>query len=153
MTDLIYGRSQFDLPIYDHYSSELVLLYSIVLAVEEIRHFREMTQRKPLVGLRNWESTEELCKQAWVQASHLWFPGHSPHLYDRINEANARAFRMLRTSGARRQIVDPSTIPETEIGYYRDPMRRLIGLHSGFNELMTGLAFVSPWPRKDAQFR
>jgi hypothetical protein len=153
VTDLIYGRNQFDLPIYDHYSSELVLLYSIVLAVEELRHFREMTQRKPLVGLRKWESTEELCQQAWEHASHLWFPGHSPHLYDRINEANRRAFRMLRTSGAQRQIEDPSTIPETEIGYYRDPMRRLIGLHSGFHELMTGLAFVSPWPRKDAQFR
>jgi short subunit dehydrogenase-like uncharacterized protein len=25
------------------------------LAVEELRHFREMAQRKPLVGLRNWK--------------------------------------------------------------------------------------------------
>jgi hypothetical protein len=153
VTGLVYGRNQFDLPVYDHYSSELVLLYSIVLAVEELRHFREMTQRKPLVGLRSWESTEEFCQHAWEQASHLWFPGHSPHLYDRINEANRRAFRMLQTPGAQRQIEDPSTIPEAEIRYYRDPMRRLIGLHSGFHQLMTGLAFVSPWPRSDAQFR
>ncbi len=153
VTDLIYGRNQFDLPIYDHYSSELVLLYSIVFAVEEFRHFREMTRRKPLVGLSSWESTEQLCQRAWEQTSYLWFPGHSPNLYDRINEANRRSFRMLRTSGAQRHIEDPSSIPEGEIGYYRDPMRRLIGLHSGFHELMTGLAFVSPWPRKDAQFR
>src|SRR6266567_344579 len=153
VTELIYGRNQFNLPAYDHYSSELSLLYVIAFAVEELRHFREMTQREPSVGLSNWESTEQLCQQAWEQVSHLWLPDHSPHWYDRITEANRRAFRLLRTAGAQRNIQDPFAIPDSEIGYYRDPIRRLVGLHSGFHELMTGLAFISPWPRTDAQFR
>jgi len=50
-------------------------------------------------------------------------------------------------------IPDPSSIPEGEIRYYRDPMQRLVRLHCSFQEIMTGIAYQSPWPRTDAQFR
>ncbi len=48
---------------------------------------------------------------------------------------------------------DTTYVPEHEIRYYRDPMQRLVRLHSSFQEIMTGLAYQSPWPRPDAQFR
>lgn len=150
--DLIYGRNQLSLPVYDHYSSELALLYVVVLAVEELRHFKAMSQAKPQVEIEDWAQTERFCQDAWEQASYLWFPGHSPHSYDRITEANKRMFRSL-VGGSQRQFVDPSTIRDSEVRYYRDPLRRLVSLHSGFHEITTGLVFVSPWPRSDAQFR
>ncbi len=51
------------------------------------------------------------------------------------------------------QRIDIMSIPDEEVRYYRDPMRRLVELHSGFHEIMTGLSFNSPWPRADARFR
>jgi hypothetical protein len=152
VVDLIYGRNQLSLPVYDHYSSELALLYVIVLAVGELQHFKVASQVKPQVEIKDWAQTEQLCRHAWEQVSYLWFPGHSPHSYDRITEANKRMFRSL-VEGSQRQVVDPSTIRDSEVRYYRDPLRRLVSLHSGFHEITTGLVFVSPWPRSDAQLR
>jgi hypothetical protein len=67
----LYGRNVWDWPIYDHYSSELVLLYVIVLAVEELRNFRVMTLREPTVEIDSWSDTEELCDRAWSLSAHL----------------------------------------------------------------------------------
>jgi hypothetical protein len=130
VTEVVYGRNNFNIPSYDHYSSELVLLYVIVIAVEELNHFYEMTQRRPTVGIAGWSSTTELCGSAWQLASHLWFPGQQPHRYDYIQEANTRVFRLRQadpTGEVQRE--DPMSIPEDEIRYYRDPMRRLVALH------------------------
>jgi hypothetical protein len=152
VTDVAYGRNNFNIPSYDHYSSELVLLYVIAIAVEELRHFREMTQRHPNIEIADWQSTEELCESAWHKTSYLWFPGQTPHLYDRMQEANRRAFRMLQQGTFEgRRLIDPMSIPDKEMRYYRDPMHRLVALHSGFQEIMTGFSFISPWPRRDAQ--
>jgi len=96
VTDVLYGRNNSNIPSYDHYSSELVLLYVVAIAVEELRHFREMTQRHPAIEIAGWQGTDKLCEDAWREISYLWFPGHRPHLYDRIQEANKRAFRVLR---------------------------------------------------------
>lgn len=153
VTGILYGRNKADVATYDHYSSELVLLYSITFAIMELRHFGQMSQHKPVVGLRNWVATERFCERAWEQISYLWFPGHSPHAYDRIKEANRRAFRAFNSSRDYPPFEDPFRIPKGEIGYYRDPIRRLVELHAGFHEITTGLAFVSPWPRGDAQLR
>jgi hypothetical protein len=154
VTDVLYGRNNFNIPSYDHYSSELTLLYVIAIAVEELRHFREMTQRHPAIEIASWQGTDKLCKNAWREISYLWFPGQKPHMYDRIQEANRRAFRVLQQAKLQgRQLIDPMSIPDEEIRYYRDPMRRLVDLHSGFQEIMTGLSFTSPWPRDDARLR
>lgn len=152
VTDVAYGRNNFNIPSYDHYSSELVLLYVIAIAVEELRHFRVMTQRHPNIEIANWQSTKELCESAWRETSYLWFPGQTPHSYDRMQEANRRAFRMLQQGTFEgRRLIDPMSIPDEEIRYYRDPKHRLVALHSGFQEIMTGFSFISPWPRRDAQ--
>ncbi|MCW6003769.1 hypothetical protein K1W54_04130 [Micromonospora sp. CPCC 205371] len=154
VTDVVYGRNNFNVPSYDHYSSELILLYTIVFAVEEIRHFHDMTQRQPTVGIADWTATAELCRRAWQLTSHLWFPGHDPHAYDYVQEANTRAFRLRKENPtAPFQRDNPMSIPAAEVRYYRDPMRRLVALHAGFHEIMTGYSYTSPWPRSDAQFR
>jgi hypothetical protein len=154
ITELIYGRNVFDTPTYDHYSSELALLYVIAFAVQEICNFREMTLRYPSVGISEWQTTESLCGEAWDRISYLRFPGHPPHQYDRIEEANRRAFRNSKAAGGiPSQVEDPASIPDNDIGYYRDPIARLIALHSCFGEVTTGLRFISPWPRNDARFR
>ncbi|WFE22715.1 hypothetical protein O7621_05075 [Solwaraspora sp. WMMD937] len=154
VTEIVYGRNNSSVPSYDHYSSELVLLYVIVIAVEELNHFHEMAQRYPVVGIAGWSSTMDLCRSAWQLASHLWFPGHRPHRYDYIQEANTRAFRLLQEdSSGEVQREDPMSIPEDEVRYYRDPMRRLVALHGSFSEIMSGYSYISPWPRPDARFR
>jgi hypothetical protein len=46
----------------------------------------------------------------------------------------------------------PADLADDEILYYPNPLRRLINLHSGQNE-MTGFPYVSPWQRSDAMYR
>jgi len=52
--------------------------------------------------------------------------------------------------------IRPGLPPEPtadEVLYPADPLRRLVALHGGAHEIMTGLVYVSPWPRDDARFR
>jgi hypothetical protein len=150
---LLYGRNAIGVPRYDHYASELALLYTIAFAVGELRRFIEMTRQAPQVGVRDLTVIEQICAEAWGQISYLWFPDHPPHWFDRVQEANKRAFRQLRSTESRPQIDDPASFSDDDIRYYRDPLRRLIAMHAGFAEMTTGLTFTSPWPRRDAQFR
>jgi hypothetical protein len=150
---LLYGRNHGSAPTYDHYSSELCLLYAIVLAVEELRHFNAMSKQSPTVGIEDWPSVERLCDDAWFASSHLWFPGHPPHSFDRVNEANQRMFRMHRDGQSTRVAINPQSIPDAEIGYYRDPLARIVDLHSTRGEMITNLVYVSPWHRPDAHLR
>ncbi len=99
MTEVIYGRNPFNAPFYDHYSSELALLYTIAFAVFEIRNFYKMTQQYPSVGISEWQRTETFCLATWSEISYLWFPGHRPDQYDRIQEANRRAFGCIFLTG------------------------------------------------------
>jgi hypothetical protein len=38
---LLYGRNAIGIPRYDHYTSELILLYTIAFAVGELRNHRD----------------------------------------------------------------------------------------------------------------
>jgi hypothetical protein len=127
------------------------LLYAIVFAVEELRNFRAMAEREPSVGIDEWESTEQLCNEAWRLSSHLWFPGQEPHDYDRFHEANRRAFRERRSGGG--AIESLAELPAEQIGYYVNPLDRLVKLHSSVVERITGLTYKSPWHRGGAQLR
>jgi hypothetical protein len=46
----------------------------------------------------------------------------------------------------------PDQLNERQVRYYRNPLVRLIKMHSSFSEL-TGYPYISPWPRQDAQYR
>lgn len=150
---LLYGRNVIGVPKYDHYSSELALLYTVAFAVGELRRFMEMTRHAPEVGLRDMAALEATCDEAWDKIAYLWFPGHTPHRFDRVNEANKRAFRLLRNGQGQNRVEDPATFSNDEVRYYRDPLRRLVEMHAGFHEMVTGLVFNSPWPREGARYR
>jgi hypothetical protein len=155
VTNLLYGKdaSYAGWPYYDHYSSELVLLYAIVLAVEELRNFCTMTQQAPTVEIENRRSIEQVCDSAWELSGHLWYPGQPPHAYDRYQEANQRAMRERQSTSPQNwsSPADPIKLSEDEVHYYGNPLRRLVELHASATELTTGLSYNSPWLRNDAR--
>lgn len=148
MADDIYGRNALA-PQYDHFASELVLLYVNALSTLELQNFRRMADRAPSLQLVDWDEVERQVAVARRLAAHLWFPGWSPTQYDRVHVANERAFAAHDTGEA---VARPEDIPEADVSYYSQPLRRLVGMHASFNELM-GFSYVSPWPRQDARFR
>lgn len=144
-------------PVYDHYSSELALLYANAIAARELDALLEMARNGPEVEVparRELEATAALSRQV---SAHLWFPHDEPHKYDRVQEANRRFFRHFREYrelGAARSIASPpSELTPSEIGYYDNPLQRVVGLHSSSIEMTTGFSYQSPWERADAQFR
>jgi hypothetical protein len=150
---ILYGRNTMTIPSYDHYSSELALLYVVAFGVTELRNFVAMLDEPPVIGLRDGVETNAFVTHAWDSIAYMWLPGHRPHWFDRVTEANVRAFRELRETETRPNVADPATFKDEDISYYRDPMARLVKLHAGFNEIVTGLSFVPPWARRDAQYR
>lgn len=151
VTRLLYGNDgSWNAPFYDHYSSELVLLYSIVIAVDELRNFGDMTRQEPTVEVENWQRTETLCDLAWALTGYLWYPGQQPHAHDRFEEANRRVFREYRSTHNRTP-PNPDMLPANDISYYANPLDRLVALHATKREMMTGLAYISPWHRRDAE--
>lgn len=94
LPELVYGRNVQDWPQCDHYSSELVLLYANVIAVRELRAFRQMTTRPPVVETVGWDSINEACGLSEGLTSHFWFVDQHPTAYDYAQTANTRTFRM-----------------------------------------------------------
>lgn len=150
--DLVYGRN---IPSsageHDHYASELILLYVVTLASEELMIFARAAARTPRLGLRDWSVVAAEIEAARTAASHLWFLWGEPTILDRINDVHTRLAR-----GGRGQIqppIDPASIPSNRVRYYTNPLARLVDLHRGSRELTTGLGFNSPFPRADAARR
>jgi hypothetical protein len=150
--DLIYGRNRpSGAPRYDHYASELILLYINKIAADELKALKRMAGRPPRVQLGDWSSVEARVRRADAVAEHLWFPGDRPDHFDYVEEANSRGLRRGNLVPAQRRPT-PSQLKVSQIRYYRNPLRRLIRMHTSFQEL-TGFAYRSPWPRQDARFR
>ncbi len=151
--DLVYGRNRpTGAPRYDHYASELALLYINKLGAAELKFLKRMTTRTPRVRLDGWATVEAHIQAADAAAAHLWFPGEDgPHLFDRVEEANSRG---MSRSG-RLVLMDrrpaPDDLQPRQVRYYSNPLHRLIRMHQSFQE-MTGFAYVSPWPRDDARY-
>lgn len=148
----VYGRNQpSGAPRYDHYNSELCLLYLLRIASDELLDFKRMTEREPQVELSGWDEIKHWVTQALMLTDHLWFPGSSPHPFDRFEDANARSFAARRfgpvPAGSR-----PEDLPEDEVRYYTHPLQRLKALHRSVTEGTTGLTFQSAWPRPDASY-
>jgi len=160
VTDRVYHPHYHgDWPIEDHYAQELVLLYAGMFAIDELRDFERMTTREPRVELAGWDEVRGELAIAESQIAHLWPPGRPPYPYDKTHEANQRVFDIYdaqiaaKQSTTRPAIPDPRGLPDEEIRYYPDPLRRLVRLHATSTEGTTGLRWLSPWPRADAQYR
>lgn len=161
VTDAVYRqRIHGDWPTDEHYAAELVLLYACAFAIDELRDFERMTQHEPIVDLSpEWNEVRTEVASAEREIAHLWAPGRPPYSYDRAKEANQRGFDMYTAQHAaglpitRPPFIDPGSLPDDEVRYYPDPLRRLVQLHAGFAEGTTGVWWASPWPRQDAQIR
>ena len=147
--ELAYGRdASRTARTRDHYSSELVLLYVTTLASEELAFFGRMASRTPRLGLTGWDAVEDEIAQARLAAGYLWFLFGEPQPLDRINEVHARLARRRLPWPA--SGLDPMTIPVDRVRYYTNPLVRLVELHRGSLEMMTGLASQPLFPRQDA---
>lgn len=149
---LVYGRN---IPSrrgsFDHYSSELVLLYVVTLAAEELSIFGRMTARTPRLRMRDWEMVQAEIAAGRAAASHLWFLIGDPLPLDRLNEVHTRLARLKHPWDA--QPIDPYSIRADRVRYYTNPLDRLVQLHQGWREMSTGLGFMPPFPRPDAGAR
>jgi hypothetical protein len=150
--DLVYGRN---VPSrrggYDHYASELVVLYVVTLAAEELSIFGRAASKTPRLRLRGWDVVAAELAAARSAGSHLWFLSGGPMPLDRINEVHTRLARRRHPWGS--PPIDPAVIPVDRVRYYTNPLVRLVELHRGSSELSTGLGFAPPFPRSDATYR
>jgi hypothetical protein len=137
-------------PKYDHYSSELVLLYAITLGGLELWHFIRAIERRTGPHLADTDAVVQMLEAAETATSYFWFLGAHPHAYDTWKAHNEACSRALRAGGTPELTPEPR--PE-DVAYPADPLRRLVAMHNSAYEVMTGFAFVSPWPRDDARFR
>jgi hypothetical protein len=137
-------------PRYDHYSSELILLYALTMGVREVRNFMTSVSSRTDVTIAGLDEVEARLVNAEAASAHFWFLGVSPHDYDVWTARNALAFRAFREE--RQQIVPPEPAA-AEVAYPRDPLKRLVAMHSSTLEYTTGLVYTSPWHREDARFR
>ena len=151
--DMVYGRDRpSGAPRYDHYSSELILLYVVKIASEELKALKRMSRRPPTMRLAGWEGVDARIRLGDELAQHLWFPGDTPpHRYDFVDEANSRGMRGERLVDRDKRL-SPEQLKASQVRYYRNPLVRLIKMHSSFNE-MTGFSSDSPWPRSDSVIR
>jgi hypothetical protein len=128
---------------YNHYHSELLLLYVCHLAGMfldlALRYFRRWR-----IPVKDAESYAALVQRVQAEYSYFWFIFNGPHLFDRFQDAN-------RLSNYRRKrFVRPEEVADPQVRYYEDPLNRLRELHLSTTEFSTGNVFVSPFPRADA---
>lgn len=154
---LLHGsNSPSRLGYFDHYASELALLYVIAIAAAEIETYGRMAKRPPRLGLLQWQVVEAEIAAARAATSYFWFLSGEPTMYDRIHELHTRIPRPS-TSGnfavPARALVNPASLNPSRVRYYTNPFRRLVKLHETSQELVSGHFFQSPFPRPDARLR
>lgn len=149
-------------PEYDHFVSELTLLYIIRIATEELRAFHEgIWAQRAGTTIPAQTAIEKALEAADRTTAHFWFIGHSrPHEWDRVRSVDdvmylaaggddevdtAKLFAM--------KTIDPASLGPDEITYEPNPLERLIRLHGDGGEFMTGTRYRSPFPRRDSRNR
>jgi hypothetical protein len=156
ITTAVYGRNQpRQRGLFDHYVTELVLLYVIEIAAAELLALGKMASRAPRLQLRDWAEVGVDVKSAAALTAYFWWPGGRPHEFDRVKEANARMWhgrRGIPRIFPPKHVTTPAQLRVDQVRYYRNPLRRLIDMHQSVNEYF-GFSYVSPWPRPDAQQR
>jgi hypothetical protein len=128
--------------IYNHYSSELALLYICHLLSMHLQHAMSYLRWRS-IKLRNKKTYQSLCRKVEDDFGYFWFIFNKPHQYDRYTQAN-------RKCNYRRQIFyRPEDIRMGDVRYYEDPLNRLKQLHQSQNELTSHNSYISPFPRND----
>ena len=125
-------------------------LLIVSLACLELRNFLKAMELKPDVRISEATAILRDIEQADVATAHFWFLGANPHSYDFFTARNVIAFRAMRDAEG---VALPDNQKPEEISYPRNPLKRLVAMHASSREFVTGLTYISPWPRDDAQRR
>lgn len=129
-----------------HLVTELTLVYACSAGISELRAFSEFADRRPRVHLANRADVDAICDTVGELTSYLWYPRIGrPMPYDYVEEANRRAHQRRGEGEWPRPEALPNSIPAAEVGYYHDPLKRLALLHTGGNEMSTGLGHAALW--------
>jgi hypothetical protein len=128
---------------FNHYASEIVLLYAITIAATEIEIFGRMARRAPPLRLREWEQVESEVREARLASAYFWFLGGEPTTLDRLDTVHTPPGTSKPKWGRPRR--DPAKLRDVSVNYYPDPFDRLVRLHHGWQELSTGLVYRSPF--------
>lgn len=146
--EAFYGLNHPDrLGDFDHYGSEIALLYAITIAAAELDIFMRMCRRQPRLGLRDWEDIVSEVRDARLASSYFWFLGGEPQVLDRLDTVHTPPGETDPKWGRPRR--DWRKLRPWEVQYYADPLDRLVRLHHGWSEISSGLTYVSPFQRDD----
>jgi hypothetical protein len=126
-----------------HFCAELALLYMGTLAAIETAALVEHCASK--MDAKGVERYDDVIARVHQASAHLWFPPGEPTDWDRHQVVLQMHAENIGTAPFGRPIVNPASLTEEQIPYYADPLRRLIALHHSTNEMVTGLAWRSPW--------
>jgi hypothetical protein len=131
-----------------HLLGELALLYAATFAVDELQWFCEFVDKRAhMIELSNRTAIDRSISQVRALTGYFWWPGSSPDDFDRVTEANHRAWKAYQPGEGDGwpSPPDPASLADADIGYYVDPYDRLKRMHEGFNEITTGLGYSPPW--------
>ena len=145
------GNSPDRMGAFDHYASELLLLYVIVIAAAELEIYGRMARRDPPLVLREWDDVLVEVREAQLASSYFWFLSGGPEIFDRIDTVHTPPGNWKPKWGRPR--ADPAAIRPPRVRYYRNPLERLVKLHQSYQEISTGLVYRSPFQRQDAARR
>lgn len=148
--EAFYGSNHPDrMGSFDHYGSEIALLYVITIAAAELEIFARMARRQPPLGLRGWDDVETDLREAQLASSYFWFLGGGPQTLDRLDTVHTPPGEEDPKWGRPRR--DWRKLRDWEVNYYPDPLDRLVRLHHGWSEMSTGLVYQSPFQRNDGR--
>lgn len=143
----LYGNHLDGGPVhYDHYASELALLYVVTLAALELQNFRADVDDHPGVALRGSATLDAHLRVARRAAAHLWFIGTNPHHWD-IHNAHYDACLAAYDAGEPTPTLPPSA---ADVPFAPDPLDRLVRMHATTGGIFSTGDYLSPWPRQDA---
>ena len=146
---LLYGHNTpSSIGVRDHYASELVHLYVVTIASEEILAFARMAKRPPVLRLANWAATQTDIAAAKSATRYFWFFSETPQILDRVNEVHTRLARRKEPWTVPPQ--DPMAIQANRVKYYVKPLVRLKELHRDMTEMTSGQTSPALFPRPDA---
>lgn len=126
-----------------HFCTELAVLYMGTLAAIEMVAL--VAHCAPKMDALEVERYRNMIAGVHRASAHLWFPPGEPTEWDRHQVVLQMHAENIGTAPFGRPMVDPESLTDEQIPYYADPLKRLIALHHSTNEIVTGLAWQSPW--------
>lgn len=131
---------------YDHYHSELCLLYILHLSAMFLEFALGFCRQRQL-KVADVGHLRGVMNKATTSFDYFWFVFNGPHEFDYVTTANRKSNYL---SG---QVFRSQDIQRAYVRYYEDPLRRLIDMHTSSRELTTGNVYHSPFERSDAIYR